>query len=109
MQTPNLSNNAAVERVCLEGPCESEGHCGRDGSAMTHRRPDDPTGKKDIGYLWIGQLMSPGSALISAQNAKNASGYSNIRQERCKIDLSAAGAPIGPDSMPFQSGEKTAK
>jgi hypothetical protein len=57
----------------------------------------------------IGQLMSPEYALISAQNAKNVSGYSSIRQERCKIDLCAAGAPIGPDSMLSQSGKKSTK
>jgi hypothetical protein len=53
--------------------------------------------------------MSPEYALISAQNAKNVSGHSGIRQERCKIDLCAAGAPIGPDSMLSQSGKKSTK
>src|SRR5881396_1623869 len=51
--------------------------------------------------------MSPEYALISAQNAKNVSGYSSIRQECCKIDLCAAGAPIEPDSMLSQSGKST--
>src|ERR1700730_12474634 len=64
---------------------------------------------KDIGYRWIGELMSPEYALISAQNAKNVSGYSSIRQECCKIDSCAAGAPTGPDSMLSRSGKKSTK
>jgi len=53
--------------------------------------------------------MSPEYALIFAQNAKNMSAYLTIRQESCKIDLSAAAAPIGPDSMLSQSGKKSTK
>jgi hypothetical protein len=51
--------------------------------------------------------MSPEYALISAENAKNVSDYSSIRQECCKIDLYAADAPIGPGSMPYQTGKKS--
>lgn len=53
--------------------------------------------------------MSLEYALISAQNAKNMSGYSGIRQECCKIDWFAAGAPIEPDSMLSQSGKSSTK
>ncbi len=53
--------------------------------------------------------MSPEYALMFAQNAKNMSAYLTIRQECCKIDLSAAAAPIGPDGMLSQSGKKSTK
>jgi hypothetical protein len=53
--------------------------------------------------------MSPEYALISAQNAKNVSGYSSIRRECRKIDLCAAGTLIRPGSMLSQSGKKSTK
>jgi hypothetical protein len=46
---------------------------------------------------------------MPAQNAKNASGYSSIRRERCKIGLCAGAAPIEPDSMQSLSGKKSTK
>jgi len=62
-----------------------------------------------IGHRWIGQFISPEYALISARNAKNASGYSSIRQGPCKIDLRAAGTPIEPGCMPYLSGKNSTR
>jgi len=53
--------------------------------------------------------MSPKYALTSVQNAKHVSSYSSIRQGHCKIELCAAGAPIGADRMLSRSGKKSTK
>jgi hypothetical protein len=59
--------------------------------------------------MWIGQLMSISSALISAQNAKSMSVCSTIRRECSKIDLCGVRALTEPDSTLFQSGKSSTK
>ena len=90
------------------------GEARRDSGFRTKRRRNEAllarrNWGKDRGHGWIGHIMRPEYALMLAENAKNMSGYLTIRQECCKIDLSAAAAPIGPDSMLSQSGKKSTK
>jgi len=49
------------------------------------------------------------SGVCSFPSAKNVSGYTSIRLERCKIDWRGAGTPIEPGRMVLPSGKRFIK